>query len=161
MGCFWSSLYSYSQDLTKNHVRNITHHASHITHHILHRFHSEILASLNFNKNNILSPGWENNHTLKCCSGNFPTYLYLSRFLEEEKKQTKKFECMVILKSRGQCPKKIDNYGTNVSHTFNKNLDLVPWIGEYPYTPMLIWYFSNNLDIYDYVGKLPEQHFSV
>ena len=26
---------------------------------------------------------------------------------------------------------------------------------------MLIWYFSNNLDIYDYVGKLPEHHFSV
>ena len=26
---------------------------------------------------------------------------------------------------------------------------------------MLIWYFSNNLDIYDYVGKLSEQHFSV
>ena len=26
---------------------------------------------------------------------------------------------------------------------------------------MLIWYFSNKLDIYDYVGKLPEQHFSV
>ena len=26
---------------------------------------------------------------------------------------------------------------------------------------MLIWYLSNNLDIYDYVGKLPEQHFSV
>ena len=26
---------------------------------------------------------------------------------------------------------------------------------------MLIWYFSNNLDINDYVGKLPEQHFSV
>ena len=26
---------------------------------------------------------------------------------------------------------------------------------------MLIWYFSNNLDIYHYVGKLPEQHFSV
>ena len=26
---------------------------------------------------------------------------------------------------------------------------------------MLIWYFSNNLDIYDYVGKLPEQHFVV
>ena len=26
---------------------------------------------------------------------------------------------------------------------------------------MLIWYFSNNLDIHDYVGKLPEQHFSV
>ena len=26
---------------------------------------------------------------------------------------------------------------------------------------MLIWYFSNNLHIYDYVGKLPEQNFSV
>ena len=26
---------------------------------------------------------------------------------------------------------------------------------------MLIWYFSNNLDIYEYVGKLPEQHFNV
>ena len=35
-------------------------------------FHSEILASLNFNKNKILFPGLENNHTMKCCSGNFP-----------------------------------------------------------------------------------------
>ena len=26
---------------------------------------------------------------------------------------------------------------------------------------MLIWYFSNNLDIYDFVGKLPKQHFNV
>ena len=26
---------------------------------------------------------------------------------------------------------------------------------------MLNWYFSNNLDIYDYVGKLTEQYFSV
>ena len=26
---------------------------------------------------------------------------------------------------------------------------------------MMIWYFSNNLDIYAYDGKLPEQHFSV
>ena len=36
-------------------------------------FHSEILASLNFIKNKFLSPVLENNHTLKCCSGNFPT----------------------------------------------------------------------------------------
>ena len=40
------------------------------------------------------------------------------------------FECMGILKSRGQGPKKMENYGTNLSRTFNKNLDLVPWIGE-------------------------------
>ena len=26
---------------------------------------------------------------------------------------------------------------------------------------MLIWYFSNNLDIHDYVGKLLKQQFSV
>ena len=26
---------------------------------------------------------------------------------------------------------------------------------------MLIWHFCNNIDIYDYVGKLPEKHFSV
>ena len=26
---------------------------------------------------------------------------------------------------------------------------------------MLIWYFFNNLDIYYYIGKLLEQHFSV
>ena len=26
---------------------------------------------------------------------------------------------------------------------------------------MLIWYFSNNLDIFNYVGKLTKQHFSV
>ena len=37
-------------------------------------FRSEILASLNFNKIKILFPGFKNNHTLKCCSGNFPTY---------------------------------------------------------------------------------------
>ena len=47
-----------------------------------------------------------------------------------------------------------ENYGTNPSRTFNKNLDLVLWIVEYPYTQMLVWYFSNHLDIYDYVGKL-------
>ena len=40
------------------------------------------------------------------------------------------FECMVILKARGLGPKKIENYGTNLSRTFNNNLDLVPWIGE-------------------------------
>ena len=36
-------------------------------------FHSEILASLNFNKNKICSPVLNNNHSLKYCSGNFPT----------------------------------------------------------------------------------------
>ena len=26
---------------------------------------------------------------------------------------------------------------------------------------MLIWYLSNNLGIYDYIGKLPEHYYSV
>ena len=68
---------------------------------------------------------------------------------------------MVIFKSPGQCPKKMKNYRTNLSRTFNKNLDLVPWFGEYPYIQMLIWYFSINLGLYDNVGKLPKQHFCV
>ena len=62
---------------------------------------------------------------------------------------------------QGTRSKKDKELRTNLSLTFNKNLDLVPWIGLYSYIQMLIWYFSNNLDIYDYVGKLPEQYFSV
>ena len=46
-------------------------------------FHSEILASVNFNKDKIWSPGLENNQTLKCCSCNFPTYSYILRLLEK------------------------------------------------------------------------------
>ena len=123
----------------------------------LNMFHSEILASWNFDKNKILSPGLENNRTLKCCFGNFSTWI-----CQECWKNTRSaFECIVILKSRAQGPKKIDNLGTNLSRTCIRNLNLVPWIGEEPYIPMLIWYFSNHLDIYYYVGKLPEQHFSI
>ena len=33
---------------------------------------------------------------------------------------------------QGTRSKKMENYGTNQSQTFYKNLDLVPWIGEYP-----------------------------
>ena len=90
-------------------------------------FHSEILASINFNTNKLLSPGLENNNTLKCCPDNFPTWSSMSRLLENTRST---FKCMVILKSRGQGPKKIENYRTKLSRTFNKNLDLVPWIGE-------------------------------
>ena len=47
-------------------------------------FHSEILASSNFNKNKILSPGLENNHTTKCCSGNFSTYVKTVRKIPDK-----------------------------------------------------------------------------
>ena len=55
----------------------------------------------------------------------------------------------------------MENYGTNLSPTFNKYQDLVPWIGGHLYNETLIWYFSNNPDICGYVGKLSEQHFNV
>ena len=45
--------------------------------------HSEILASLNFNNKKMLSPGLENNPTLKCGSRNFSTESYMSRLLEK------------------------------------------------------------------------------
>ena len=38
-------------------------------------------------------------------------------------------------------------------------LDLAPWIGEQRYNAMVVLNFSNHPDVY--VGKLPEQHFSV
>ena len=61
--------------------------------------------------------------------------------------------------SRGQGLKKMEIYGTNMPCTFNKNLDLVPWIGELPYTQMLILYFPTILT-YMIMLEKPEQHFS-
>ena len=42
----------------------------------------------------------------------------------------------------------MENYGTNLHPTFNKNQDLVPWIGEQQYFEMLVQHFSNNSDTY-------------
>ena len=45
------------------------------------------------------------------------------------------------------------------SLNFNKNQNLIPWIGEQPYIKMLLLLFSNiNLYI-RVVGKMPKQHF--
>ena len=54
----------------------------------------------------------------------------------------------------------MENYETNMSPTFNKNLDINPWIGGQQCFEMSVWYFSNNPDSGGYVGKLPEQHFN-
>ena len=51
--------------------------------------------------------------------------------------------------------KREQNYGPNLSPTFNKHQDRVPWIGEQQYIEILFWYFSNNSNICVYVGKLP------
>ena len=68
---------------------------------LLHKFHYEIVASINFDKNKILSPGLENNHTLKCCSGHFQHNYICQRCW---KNTISTFECMVNLQSRGQGP---------------------------------------------------------
>ena len=93
-----------------------------------HMFHSEILASWNFNKIKILSPGLEINHTLKC--------FFLAIFQHNHKcqdcwKNTRStFEYMVILQSRGQGPDSCWKYGTDLSRSSPSILDLVPWIWE-------------------------------
>ena len=55
----------------------------------------------------------------------------------------------------------MENYGTNLSPTFDKDKDFVPWIGGQLYIEMWIQYFSNNPDKHDFVGKLMEQIFNV
>ena len=55
----------------------------------------------------------------------------------------------------------MENYGTKLSPTFNKNEDLVNWIGEQQYIEMLVWHFSNNHDICGHVGKLTEEHLNL
>ena len=77
------------------------------------------------------------------------------------KNATITFQCIVVLQSRGQGPEKMENYGTNISPSFNKNQDLVPWIGEQQYIEMLLLLFANNPDKCCYVGKLQEHNFSV
>ena len=65
-----------------------------------------------------VSPGLENNHKLKCCFSNFPTLPYTSGLLENVEPT---FQCIVLLQSWGQSPKKIENYWTNLSPTCDKN----------------------------------------
>ena len=55
----------------------------------------------------------------------------------------------------------MEHYGTNLSPNFNKNQDLVPWIGDKRYIKMLVGHFSNNLEIGGYIGKLLEEHLNV
>ena len=71
------------------------------------------------------------------------------------------YQCIVVPQSRMKDPKKIENYGTNLSPSFNKNQDLSSWIGEQQYTEMLDGQFSNIPDVCDIVGKLLEQHFNI
>ena len=49
--------------------------------------------------------------------------------------------------------------GTNLSPTFIKNKDFLPWIGEQQYIAMYLRQFSRHADIRVTPGKLLELHF--
>ena len=51
----------------------------------------------------------------------------------------------------------MEDQGTNLFPSFDKDQDLVPWIGEQLYIEIWIRYFSNDPDLNGYVGKLLEQ----
>ena len=55
----------------------------------------------------------------------------------------------------------MESYRTNVSPTFDKDPDLVLWIGGQLYIEIWIRHFFNNPEILDYVGKLLEQLFNI
>ena len=69
------------------------------------------------------------------------------------------FQCIIVVQSRGQCPKNMENHGTNLSPTFNDNQDLVPWIGEQQYIKMLVRNFPKDPDICGYVRKFAREIF--
>ena len=112
-------------------------------------FHPEILASLNFNKNKMLSPGLENNHTLKVVLANFQH----NHICQDCLKNTRStFECMVILQSRGHGPDSWWKYGTDLSHCFgtcpldlritiNSNVDMVFF--QQSWHLLLCWKIAN------------------
>ena len=50
--------------------------------------------------------------------------------------------------TQGQGPKKMENYGTNLSPAFIKNWDLVPWIGEQQNLEILVRHFSIDPNTY-------------
>ena len=91
-------------------------------------FHSDILASLNFNQNTILFSGIGEQPYTEMLFWQISNIFIYVKIVVKNTRST--YECVVIVKSRGQGPKKMESYGTNLSHTFNMNLDLVPWIGE-------------------------------
>ena len=67
---------------------------------------------------------------------------------------------MVILKYRGQGLKKMENYRTNLSRTFNTNLDLVPWIRKLPKLNFSVRLFSNPGDNIFFLLKFNEARIS-
>ena len=52
-------------------------------------------------------------------------------------------------------------YKANQSPTFNKNQNLVYWIGGKQYIELLAPKLSNNPNICRYVEKLSEEHFKI
>ena len=122
-------------------------------------FHSEILASLNFNKNKNVVP-WigEQPYTemLFWQFSNIIIYVKIVGKIPDQHLNVWLFsnpgdQVQKRRRTTGQiCPVLSTRIWT-LSPGLENNHTLICWSGI----------FSNNLDIYEYVGKLSEQHFSV
>ena len=121
--------------------------------------YSEILISIIFNKNQGLSSWIGEQQYIKMLVWQFSniiTYIRNVGKLQDQHFSVSLFSnpggnILILVESRGQiCPV--------VFHFF---LDLSSWIGEQQYTKVLLWQFSSIPVIYDYVGKMLEQHFNV
>ena len=113
-------------------------------------FHSEILASLNFNKDKNFVPWIREQQYNKMLFWQFSNIIIFVKIVGKLPEQ----HLIVLLFS---------NPGEQVQKRWGTTGQICPVLSTRIWTlsPGLIWYFSNNLDIYDYVGKLPEQNFSV
>ena len=107
--------------------------------------HSELLASLNFNKSYNLVP-WigQKSYIEKMFQQFFKKTMYVRVV---GKIQDQHFN-VVVLKSRGQGQKKMEKEETNMSPSFNKNQDLVPWIGGKQCIKILVQHFPINISKY-------------
>ena len=121
-------------------------------------FHSEILASLNFNKIKFFHLDWRTTIQWNVVLAIFQH----NKICQDCCKITRStFECMVILKSRGQDPQTYGELQDKSVPYFQQEYGPCPldWRKTIHWNVDLV--FFQQPWHYDYVAKLPEQHFSV
>ena len=107
--------------------------------------HSEILASLNMNKNYNIFPFIGEQPYIETLFWQFSSLTTYVRVLDNFLTNISMYCSSPIQGRRSKEVKK--NYKTNLSPTFNKNQGLLPWIGEQGYIEMFFQQFSNIPDI--------------
>ena len=100
--------------------------------------------------------GLENDHIWY--SGNFSTEPYLSGLFGNAGPT---FQYIVVLQSRGQYPKKMENYRKICPLLSNRIRALSPELESNETSKCWSEFFSNIPDTLCYIEKLPEQNFNV